>query len=59
MAAYAARNAADAVSQRLFELYRVPRDGHSTEAEIATLKLVVGPGDDGEPVITILLRTED
>ena len=59
MAAYAARTPADAVSQRLFELYRVPRDGHSTEAETARLKLVVGPGDGGEPVITILLPNED
>ena len=37
-----------------FELYRVPRDGRSTEAKITTLKLIVGPGDNGEPVITIL-----
>jgi hypothetical protein len=59
MAAYAARNPADAVSQRLFELYRVPRDGHSTEAETTRPKLVVGPGDGGEPVITILLPNED
>jgi hypothetical protein len=26
---------------------------------ITTLKLVIGPGDDGEPVITILLPGED
>ena len=43
----------------LFRLYRVPRDGHSTDAELTTLKLVVGPGDSGEPVITILLANED
>jgi len=43
----------------LFRLYRVPRDGHSTDAELTTLKLIVGPGDSGEPVITILLPNED
>ena len=43
----------------LFRLYRVPRDGHSTDAELTTLKLIVGPGDSGEPVITILLIDED
>jgi hypothetical protein len=42
-----------------FQLYRVPRDGMSTEASITTLKLIVGPGDNGEPVITILLPDED
>jgi len=43
----------------LFELYRVPRDGRATEAELTTLKLVVGLGDEGEPVMTILLLNED
>jgi len=43
----------------LFRLYRVPRDGHSTDAGLTTLKLIVGPGDSGEPVITILLIDED
>ena len=43
----------------LFRLYRVPRDGHSTDAELTTLKLLVGPGDGGEPVITIVLSNED
>ena len=43
----------------LFRLYRVPRDGHSMDAELTTLKLIVGPGDTGEPVITIMLVDED
>lgn len=59
MAAYAARANANAGSELLFELYRVPRDGEATEAELTRLKLVVGPGDDGEPVMTILLPNED
>jgi len=59
MAAYAARACAKADSGLLFELYRVPRDGQATDAELTTLKLVVGPGDEGEPVMTILLPQED
>lgn len=42
-----------------FQVYRVPRDGKSTQAEVTTLKLIAGPGDQGEPVITILLPNED
>ena len=45
--------------QLLYQLYRVPRDGHSTEAVLITLKLIIGPGDTPEPVITILLPNED
>jgi hypothetical protein len=59
MAAHAVRARADAGAQLLFELYRVSRNGRSTEAERTKLKLVVGPGDDGEPVMTILLPNED
>ena len=59
MAAYAARANANAGSELLFEPYHVPRDGRATEAELTTLKLVVGPGDGGEPVMTILLPNED
>ena len=40
-----------------FQPCRVPRDGRSTQVEIATLKLMAGPGDQGEPVITILRPT--
>ena len=59
MAAYAARTKANTDSQLLFELYRVPRDGCSIESELTTLKLVVGPGDDAEPVMTVLLPEEN
>ena len=59
MAAYAARANDGAGSEHLFELYRVPRDGRATAAELTTLKLMVGPGDEGEPVMTILLPNED
>lgn len=59
MAAHAARTKAGGAPELQFELYRVPRDGQSTESELTTLKLVVGPGDDGEPVMTVLLLNED
>lgn len=59
MAVYAARANAEAGSELRFELYRVPRDGRSTQAALTTLKLAVGPGDEAEPVMTILLPQED
>ncbi len=59
VAAHAIRAQSDAGPQLLFALNRVPRDGQATTAELATLKLVVGPGDNGEPVMTVLLPNED
>ena len=59
MASQAIRAASDSGDRRNFSLYRVPRNGQSQEAEEVTLKLIVGPGDQGEPVITILLPNED
>ena len=59
MASHAIRTSKRSGDRLLFQLYRVPRDGHSTEAVLVTLKLIVGPGDAGEPVITILLPNED
>ena len=59
MASHAVRTGGGSVDQVLFRLDRVPRDGQSTEAQTVTLKLIVGPGDAGEPVITILLPHED
>ena len=43
----------------IYRLYRVPRDGSSTAAVETPLKLVVGPGDRGEPVATIMLPEEE
>ena len=59
MASHAIRTASDSGDRLLFQLYRVRRDGQSMEAKLTTLKLIVGPGDSGEPVITILLPDED
>ena len=59
MAFYAIRTSKDSGDQLQFSLYRVPKDGHLVEAEEVTLKLIVGPGDSGEPVVTIMLPNED
>ena len=60
MAAQAARQPTHHGEQQLhFALMRVPRDGHSSEPALMTLKLVIGPGDTNEPVITIMLPGED
>jgi len=59
MASHAIRTSNDSGDRLLFQLYRVPRDGFSTESVMVTLKLIVGPSDAGESVITILLPNED
>ena len=59
MASCAVRAAKENAQELRFELYRVPRDAKSTEAVLTRLKLMAGPGDDGEPVLTILLPHED
>jgi hypothetical protein len=59
LAAHAARVARPDTSRHAFEVTRVPRDGSSTRAETAVLHLHLGPGDTGEPVITILQPHED
>ena len=59
MASHAIRAGSGTGDRLLFQLYRVPRDGKATEAELVTLKLMVGPGDSGEPVITIMEPHED
>ena len=57
--AFVAIRGANGGSQMEYQLYRVPRDGTSIEAQLTTLKLVCGPGDTGEPVITLMLPGED
>jgi len=59
MASHAIRTSNGADDRTRFELYRVPRDGKAIKAELVTLKLIVGPGDQGEPVITIMKPNED
>jgi len=57
LAAHAARTGSG--SALYFDLCRVPRDGHARRPTVTTLKLFVGPGDAGEPVVTILQPEED
>ncbi len=59
MAYVAIRQAPAGGSELQFKLYCVPRGGKATKARLTTLKLVCGPGDEGEPVVTIMLPTED
>ena len=59
MAWCAIRSKKNADPQMLFDLHRIPRNGRATESQRLTLKLILGPGDDGEPVITIMLPQED
>jgi hypothetical protein len=42
-----------------YALLRIPRDGAATEAVKTELKIVLSNGDDGDPVLTILLPNED
>lgn len=57
MAYIAARNATG--NRCPFQLYRIARDGRSTRPQLTTLHLHIGPGNGGEPVITILMPNED
>ncbi len=58
--AYSAAKAEKSGQQRVrYSLYRVPRDGKSHQAKRVDLDLHIGGGDQGEPVITIMLPEED
>ena len=46
-------------SEIRYQLYRVPRGGRGVKPRLTTLKAICGPGDQGEPVITVLLPGED
>ena len=59
MAHHAIRSSRAGGDRLRFPLYRVRRGGKSTQASLTRLKLIVGPGDRGEPVITIGLPDED
>lgn len=57
-----AMNAARRNTQREafeFQLYRVLRGGRSLRPKLTRLVCSIGPGDNGEPVITIMLPGED
>lgn len=58
MAHRAARANCGAVSCE-FQVYRVPVEGRGNRPRLMSLRLRVGAGDEGEPVVTISLPGED
>lgn len=58
MLAWACRRGSNE-STTLFKFRAVPRDGRSQKASLATLKASIHGGDDGEPVMTIMMPDED
>lgn len=46
-------------SRAVFSLYRVPRQGRGIKARLTRLKVLAGPGDAGELVLTVMLPEED
>jgi hypothetical protein len=59
MASHAARMKRGHDHQLTYELYRVKRGGKAKQATRVQLVLHIGPGDSGEPVLTIMLPGED
>lgn len=59
VASYAVQTARQDDGSLKYDIWRVPRDGRSTDSQLVSVKLVAGPGDDGEPVITIMQLQED
>lgn len=57
MAKLATRRATSA--EVAFELHRVPCGGRGSRPRSTQLQMVIGHGDEGEPVITILMPGED
>lgn len=57
MAFLAARSNREA-SRLEFSVYRVPTEGRGLKARPVSLVLHIGPGDSGEPVITIMQPLE-
>lgn len=45
--------------QCMVQLYRVPRLSPPFRPQMVALKLMIGPGDAGEPVVTVLEPHED
>jgi hypothetical protein len=59
MARHAAFGYSGEAQSLRFQVYRIPRGGKGMRPRLATLVLHVGGGDQGEPVITIMLPGED
>ena len=59
LATRAARLAGTRTDWLTFSLYRVPREGKGVRPRLVALKMICSPGDNAEPVITIMLPDED
>jgi hypothetical protein len=59
MTRYAIRRAPRRTERVPVQVYRVPRNGREVCARLVSLTAVCGPGDNGEPVITIMQPGED
>lgn len=57
--AFLAARANKSQSSFLYQIYRVPRGGRGKKTRKVVLKTVIGPGDQGEPVVTIMEPNED
>lgn len=57
--AYLAARRASGGCRVQFNVLVVPRGGAARRPRLMTLTMNIGPGDDGEPVITIMLPNED
>jgi hypothetical protein len=58
LAFLAARNARNS-DRQIFDVLRVPREGRGDYPRRVQLAMHIGPGDSGEPVITIMQPSED
>lgn len=54
-----AQRGSDDACRLPYRLFVVPRDGQSQDAQEVELHVHIGPGDAGEPVLTIMLPWED
>ncbi len=59
MARHQARRLTAGRREMLFQFYAIPRGGRGQRPRLMTLKAVMGPGDAGEPVLTIMQPAED
>ncbi|MCY3803499.1 MAG: hypothetical protein OXG06_03720 [Gammaproteobacteria bacterium] len=59
MAAINIKSRAGSASSLVYAIDRVKRGDDTSEATAVQLKLVIGPGDDSEPVVTIMQPGED
>lgn len=59
LATHTARRVGPGMSRVAFGVLRVPNEPDAIDPVLTTLHLHMGPGDAGEPVLTVLLPLED